>query len=173
MRHHVGMKRGFGIAAAWVAATLISVLIATAAVGSVRDRVTDEPTAVATTSPGPSPTGTTVPPTTTTPPTTTSVPPATTTTTVPPTTTTPPESRRYDLIGGSVVALIGDGTVSLQSAVPAPGFSVEAKATGPDEVEVEFRSDEHRSKFKADWEDGELRIDIDEKNEGEDDDGNG
>lgn len=40
------MKRGVGFVAAWVGATLVAVVVAAAAVGSVRSEVTDEPTAL-------------------------------------------------------------------------------------------------------------------------------
>jgi hypothetical protein len=40
------MKRSFGFVAAWLAGTLVAVLIAAAAVGSVRNEVTDAPTAL-------------------------------------------------------------------------------------------------------------------------------
>jgi hypothetical protein len=40
------MNRSFGFAAAWLAGTLVAVLIAAAAVGSVRNEVTDAPTAL-------------------------------------------------------------------------------------------------------------------------------
>jgi cytoskeletal protein RodZ len=40
------VRRGVGIAAAWIAATAISIAIAAAAVGSVRSQVTDAPTAL-------------------------------------------------------------------------------------------------------------------------------
>lgn len=40
---------------------------------------------------------------------------------------------------------------------------MEVSSQGPAEVEVRFESEDHESRFKADWENGELRIDIDEK----------
>lgn len=40
------MKRSLGFAAAWVGATVVAVVVAAAAVGSVRSGVTDEPTAL-------------------------------------------------------------------------------------------------------------------------------
>ena len=58
--------------------------------------------------------------------------------------------------------VVGDGTVSLDAAAPAVGFTMDVRATGPTEVEVRFESDDHQSRFKADWEDGELRIRTEE-----------
>lgn len=52
--------------------------------------------------------------------------------------------------------------VSLDAAAPAVGFTMEVESVGPEEVEVKFRSDDHESRFEADWEDGRLHIDIDE-----------
>jgi hypothetical protein len=43
--HAMGMKRKFGFAAAWVGATIISLVIASAAVAGIRDRVEDSPVA--------------------------------------------------------------------------------------------------------------------------------
>ncbi len=59
--------------------------------------------------------------------------------------------------------VVGPDTVHLDAAAPAVGFTMEVASEGPDDVEVRFRSDEHESRFKADWEAGRLRIDIDEK----------
>jgi len=59
--------------------------------------------------------------------------------------------------------VVGAGTVDLDAAAPAVGFSMEIMDSGPDKVEVRFRSDDHESRLKADWEAGEFRIDIDEK----------
>lgn len=43
-RHTVGMRRSLRFVLAWLGATLVAVLIATAAVGSVRTQVTETPT---------------------------------------------------------------------------------------------------------------------------------
>lgn len=210
------MRRYLGIGAAWLGATVLSVLIASAAVAGIRDRVVDTPVAIgpptstttttlvedSTTSSGtPSMTrattttsgpDTTMPPaettsttvavpaetTTTTaappPATTTTAPPATTTTTTtaPPTTTTtvPVSYSTHDLIGGTVVLAFGNGQVNLVSATPRPGFSVEAEHTGPDEVEVKFESNDHKSELEAYVRDGELRVETEEEPHDEDDD---
>lgn len=105
------------------------------------------------------PTSTTAPPATTT--TTT-----TTTTTAPPTTTEPPSYPTYDLVGGTVVLRVANGTVGVESVVPRPGFSYEPKKTGPDEIEIAFVGDDHKSVLTAHFEDGELK--WDKKEEGED-----
>lgn len=67
------------------------------------------------------------------------------------------------MVGGWVRIVVGDGTVVLDAAAPAVGFTMEVIDDGPSEVEVRFRSDEHESRFEADWEAGELRVDIEEK----------
>lgn len=51
----------------------------------------------------------------------------------------------------------------LDGAAPAVGFTMDIRDEGPARVRVEFRGEEHESKFKAEWEFGELVIDIDEK----------
>jgi len=198
------MRRFLGILAAWVAVTLAAVTVATAAVGNVRDQVTDAPTRptigatiatlatttttteapriTTTSSEPPATTTTTEAPkettTTTEPPkettTTTAPPKETTTTTEPPkettTTTAPSEVRRYDLVGGSVVILVGDGEVHLRSAVPAPGFAYEKGSDGPEKVELSFTSEDHTSHFQAHWKDGKLDVKIDEGGDGHQED---
>ena len=54
------------------------------------------------------------------------------------------------------------GTVTLISAGPTAGFSVDVKSFGPEEVEVEFESATHESRFRARW-DGRLVATIDEE----------
>jgi hypothetical protein len=194
------MRRYVGIGAAWAAATVVSVVIASTAVAGIRNRVVETPVAI-----GP-PTTTTVPATTepvtatirpegtttVTTPTTTSVPvttgtsapvtsttvpdqsttttTTTTTTTAPPTTTASPVSyKTYDLLGGTVVLWWGEDTVGVQSVVPRTGYSYKPDKTGPEEVDVAFVGDEHKSVLTARFEDGEPR--VDKKEEGEGDDG--
>ena len=43
MAHHVAMKRRFGVGAAWVAATVVSILLASAAVATVRSEISERP----------------------------------------------------------------------------------------------------------------------------------
>lgn len=199
------MKRKIRIGAAWLGATALSVLIASAAVAGIRDRVVETPVALGL----PTTTSTTVPldpststtiadvPTTalpsttstttstTEPPdvtvttvagspvtTTTEPPAATTTTTAPPQTTTTfaVTHKTYDMVGGTVILAIGDSEVTLVSATPRPGFSADYEHTGPDEVEIKFVSGDHKSKLEAHWEDGELKVDIDEESDDDDDD---
>lgn len=80
----------------------------------------------------------------------------------------PGELQTYDAIGGSVTLLVGDGTVSLASAVPKPGFSAEEKERDdPSKVVVEFDSEAHESKLVARWDDGAFTVEIDEESEGD------
>ena len=201
------MKRNLGLIAAWLTVTAVSVLIASAAVGSVRGQVTDAPspvrtattslaasttvvaldgaTTTSTTRPSAPPSTLSTMPTSTTSvvgttesapeitPTTTSTTqaPTTTTTTTPPpttTTTTAPAAalQTYDTLGGSVTLLVGNGTVSLATAVPKPGYSAEEKERDdPSKVVVEFESENHESKLEARWEDGVVTVDISEESE--------
>lgn len=185
----------------WLAVTTTAVFIAAAAVGSVRDQVTDAPTAMVPTTTSTSslaePTTTTTeagltPSTTESPTTTTSTtttiavstttvpeasttttqPPAPTTTATPPTTTTAPPSteiRSYDLVGGSVTVEVGSNTVGLAGASPKAGFSMEVENSGPEKVEVEFKSEDHKSHFSAKFEDGVFVPKIEEEPHEEDD----
>lgn len=92
-----------------------------------------------------------------------------------PTTTTqaPAESqtKTYQLVGGWVRITYGQGVVTLSGAGPNAGYSMDVEHDGPEEVKVEFRKDELRSEFKAEWSDGELDVEIDEgSGDGGDDD---
>lgn len=187
----------------WLAVTTTAVLVAAAAVGSVRDHVTESPAAMvpiaATTTslanpvtptmgPDPAPTTsvpapvtssttTTVAPPSTTMPnasTTTTRPPppaTTTTTTPPPTTTNPPatEIRSYDLVGGSVTVEVGGNTVRLAGASPKAGFSMDVENSGPEKVEVEFKSEHHESHFSGQFDNGVFVPKIEEEGHDKDD----
>jgi hypothetical protein len=200
---HDGGVRRMTYVLVWLAVTTTAVLVAAAAVGSVRDHVTETPAAIVpitatttslanpatpTTEPAPAPTTsvpapattsttTTIARSNTTVPsasTTTTRPPApTTTTTAPPTTTTnppPTEIRSYDLVGGSVTVEVGGNTVHLAGASPKAGFSVDVENSGPEKVEVEFKSEHHESNFSGQFEDGVFVPRIEEEEgHGEDD----
>ena len=103
--------------------------------------------------------------TTTTQVTTTSSTTSTTEASAEPTT----QTATYKLTGGSVTISFSPGTVTYLAAVPSGGFSTEVENTGPDEVRVTFESDDHESEFRAEWEDGELKITKKEKDDEEDD----
>lgn len=165
------MKRGIGIVVAWTGATLLAVLIAAAAVGSVRSQVTDAPTpigspsaaALATDIPndpgaGIGTTSTTSAPMTDAVGTTTTVD-ATTTTAASPTTSAPPtsaptttvatsttvaasSSRTFDTVAGSVQVIVDRNGVHFGGAFPNPGWRVELEDAGPESVEVHFERNE-------------------------------
>lgn len=75
------------------------------------------------------------------------------------------QTTTYQLTGGVVTISHSPGVVNFVSAIPAAGFDTEIKATGPNEVEVEFESDSHKSEFKAKWEGGVLDISKDEESD--------
>jgi hypothetical protein len=207
------MRRIAGIAAAWVAATLLAIAVAAAAVSSVRSEVTDVPTALgapstaaptttllptldelstSTTVSSPETTTTTVDDnddveTTTTlgevdtstvsTTTTTAAPVATTTTTTTATTTTNAGyTKTYGAeagLPGSVSITVTGASVTFAGATPLPGWTVEVKNSGPEEVKVHFeRNDDEDEKieFKAKVEDGELDVKISEDREHDEDD---
>ncbi len=56
--------------------------------------------------------------------------------------------------GGTVVVEASGGAVSLVSAVPTPGYTVEVDEQGPDEVRVEFESDDAKSEVRVRWDGG-------------------
>ena len=62
----------------------------------------------------------------------------------PPTTS----SRTFDLVGGTVTFTCTGNTITLTSAVPNGGFSIETE-TEDQEIRVRFESDAHRSEIRA------------------------
>jgi hypothetical protein len=70
-------------------------------------------------------------------------------------------------VGGTVVIDIGDGQVWVVSAFPNSGFRSDIENKGPDQVEVEFEGNDHKSTFTAYFENGELKVSKDEHGEGD------
>ena len=174
------MRRRIGIIIAWLAATTISVLIATAAVGAVGGRVTDSPSsfAAATTLAAATPTTTSTPGTTTSRPEgpTSTVPPVTNSTTAPPsaatstTTTAGPQSGQIETFttsGGTVTLEVTGDEIRLLGATPNSGYTVSEKELSDTKVEIEFRSAEHEVVFHAELHGGELQTSV--EGEGDDD----
>ncbi len=213
------MNRTFGFAAAWLAGTIVAVLIGAAAVGNVRNEVTDGPTALGvqdttivveepnsdsvtlsttpdeivtpiqgqgnvdelpattTTTPQVATTTTSEPDnhevstssTTPPPPTSSTTPPPTTTTEAPSATTTTIASytKTYDVEdAGTVTIRITGNDVTYEIAFIKDGWTAKVKDYGPDEVEVRFENnddDGDEITFKADVNDGELEVSIEEK----------
>ncbi|MEX0863475.1 MAG: hypothetical protein WD269_01205 [Acidimicrobiia bacterium] len=63
--------------------------------------------------------------------------------------------------GGTVTVKVSPGSVSYVSAVPHPGFAVEVEDAGPPKVRVEFESKDSRLEVRAEWENGQLDVEID------------
>lgn len=80
------------------------------------------------------------------------------------------ETQAFELTGGFVWIHVGQNTVEFVSASPKTGFITKVEKTGPEEVEVTFTSNTHKSKFRAEFEDGELDVRIREESENDDDD---
>jgi len=86
----------------------------------------------------------------------------TTSTTGTPTTTVPPETGPFSYAseGGTVtISCLGD-EISLNGAIPSSGFAVEIKDSGPDEVRVEFRTDETEIEVRVECEAGIPDVEI-------------
>lgn len=176
------------MAAAWVAALVVTTVLTWQIVGLADSQVGDTPVAVA-----PVPTSTTLSITTTTTaanPSTSA--PAVTSTTGQTTTTTPSQSsgsstptsqgamappsteppttpatvewtvRTINSQGGTVIVRHRPGEVELKAATPAAGFSVEIDDRGPDRVRVEFEGEDDDVRVEVEWEDGELDVSIDD-----------
>ena len=187
--------RRLGLVAAWLVATLLAVVLASQAVGLVRDQVTDRPSRTVSTilasagTPSTAPLvsapenidpqvpertstelpSTTGPPTSTDPETTTS-----TSTTVPASTTTTTQpvqhtEGRFTLIGGWVTVACSANQITFKSAAPSPGFTVERTAVEDNKVDVKFESSDHTSRFKAECHDGAIEDSIEEQTEHDDD----
>lgn len=170
------MRRIVLIGGAWLLATGVSVFVAHAAVGEVRDRVVDRPqpltavlaeatstappdTAIATTTADSVPA---VAPAETSP--VTEAPVVTTPTTSPVTTsaTAPTDGRieTYSTPGGSVSIEIFSDHLTLLGAVPAAGFSVAEQEISPTQMEIEFSGEGEEVKFKAKLEGGEVLVTV-------------
>jgi hypothetical protein len=86
----------------------------------------------------------------------------------PPITTTPPApgpTTTYNLQGGSIgVRCTSSSSIELVYSSPAPGFGAEVDNTGPQEVEVRFENDAHRSRIRVQCASGSPVV-IDEREE--------
>ena len=102
---------------------------------SARAPATSPSTATSTSTAGPAPTAT----------------PTTSTTS---TTMAPAVTRTLVAQGGQVAVRYADGGVELLWARPESGFTVDVEKAGPDEVDVRFESDDHRSRVRAFWRNG-------------------
>ncbi len=62
--------------------------------------------------------------------------------------------------GGTVTVTHSGGDVFLAGATPAVGFTAEVKSEGPQEVRVEFDSEDLEVEVRIRWHDGELVTEI-------------
>jgi cytoskeletal protein RodZ len=175
------MSRTTALIAAWIAAAIVSILIASAAVGAVRDNVSEAPQPLGSGLPSTSTTSTTTLDSIPSGSSTTTITTAPVTTSTPPTTAaTLPDSssstsapaaggmlKTYTVKGGAVSIEVFPDHLTLLGAVPAAGYRVEEKSSSPQKIEIEFRSGEHESRFSAALEDDGLKIST-EADEGED-----
>ena len=63
------------------------------------------------------------------------------------------ETQTFQLIGGTTSIKFSPGYTKVLWATPNPGFDVSVEPESPG-IKVEFRSDQHRSRVDAWWEDG-------------------
>lgn len=153
-------KRGLLIVA-WLLAGVLAVALATAAVsrvgnevtgsrpsplsaGEVQQELTAASTSTTTTSTAPA----VSPPATT----------GSTTTTATPATTgpvdAPAETRSYALVGGTATLRFSPQGVTVVTATPNPGFSVDVEPEHGNGVKVEFESEAHESRVDGWWDGG-------------------
>ncbi len=185
------MNRTVRLVLAWVAGTLASIAVAYAAVGSVRDNVSDDPvsvvaaaaplaSSVSTTSPPPASTAPPIEPVqgtsdqfstteTTIAPTPKAEPSTTTTTAITvPTTRAPDVGEITTFIGqgGSMsVEVVGDHLVLL-GAVPSAGYTIKDEGIKSRRITIKFETSDHSTKLVAELKDGELKWKVDEKDKG-------
>jgi hypothetical protein len=62
--------------------------------------------------------------------------------------------------GGTVTVSYGNGQVHFQGASPAFGYSMEIEETGPDEVRVDFESEESEVSVRVEWDGDGLDIEV-------------
>jgi hypothetical protein len=94
-----------------------------------------------------------------------SLPAASPPATASPPTTNPPvpsEARTYVLTGGTTTLQFDPSGVKVLVASPNAGYSVEIDPTHDNGIRVEFRSDAHRSRVDGWWDDG-PRDDVEEE----------
>lgn len=72
------------------------------------------------------------------------------------------ERRTWQGAAGSVTVRCDGSRVSLQSATPNNGYSVEIRERGPEEVEVRFEGDEREVDVEASCDDGTLEFSADD-----------
>lgn len=188
------MRRSLLVGAAWLLATAVSVLVAYAAVGEVRDRVVDQPqplsVALSSSTSSSLATGEVTSSTNSVSSTTTAaIGPVSTSTIAPPTddgtnassTTTqgtPPttapgsedsEIKTYSTAGGTVSIEVFPDHMVLLGAVPATGYSVAEQEISATQMEIEFKSGEHEIHFKARLNsDGSVSVDVESDAEHDD-----
>lgn len=152
-----------GIATTTTTADLPSAPPTTTVPGQLLPPETTAPPGTATTPP--TMPATVTPPTTPAPtvPATAPAPPATSATVPAPTTTAAPAAQvlTFNLVGGSTAISFSATEVFAVWATPNSGFTVEIKPHTGGSTTVEFRSDDHRSRIDARWDDGPVH-DIEE-----------
>ena len=74
------------------------------------------------------------------------------------------ETRTVSVVGGSAALRFADGRVEVLWATPSAGFNADIEdATGQPEARVDFRSPDHRSRIKGEWQDGRPSVEIEER----------
>jgi len=70
----------------------------------------------------------------------------------------PTSSRTFTLIGGTVSVTCTGNVISLGSATPNAGFTVETEKEDGQQIEVTFRSDTHESKLEVGCRNGQVVV---------------
>lgn len=76
----------------------------------------------------------------------------------------PAETRTVTVVGGSAALRFDDGRVDVVWATPNAGFAADIESDpGQGEARVDFRSPDHRSRIKGEWEAGRPRVEVEER----------
>lgn len=145
--------------ALWLGATALAVGVGWSATSLVANRVTGPPSdiAIGLVQDGSGAPSTPGPGTSTVPSVAPSTPPA----------PAQAETRTVSVVGGSAALRFADDRVAVLWATPSAGFTADIEdGAGQAEARVDFRSPDHRSRIKGEWQDGRPSVEVEERPDG-------
>lgn len=82
----------------------------------------------------------------------------------PPPSLPPADTRTVTSVGGSAALRFAGDRVEVLWATPNAGFTADVEdVTGQGEARVDFRSPDHRSRIKGEWQDGSPTVEVEER----------
>lgn len=85
------------------------------------------------------------------------------TSTIAPSPSVPNRTEVVTSAGGTVTVVVSGSSVTLVSAVPAPGFRADIRNSGGDKVDVRFEGGDRESRIELEVSNGSLRSDVDDR----------